>query len=173
VALVDTSSTKKSDGDHRDESPWAAYVIEQLAREDARKDSLEKRGLAVVTTAGALATLLFAFAAFDQKNDAVLLSGSAVDALKRALIAYLVSAGLAIATNAPFFYAEVKPDAVKKAIKTKWADPTAEYEATATRVKVFTRARKVNNLKAVALLLAIAAQAVGVFFIAQAVWKIL
>src|SRR4051812_49050206 len=54
---------------------YADYIAEQVVREDARKESVERRGLAVVTTSGALATLLFALAALSTKANDFHLSG--------------------------------------------------------------------------------------------------
>jgi hypothetical protein len=39
------------------------YLKDELARQDARQSSFEQRGIAVVTTAGTLVTLLFGLAA--------------------------------------------------------------------------------------------------------------
>jgi hypothetical protein len=43
---------------------YADLVKEELAREQARKTSLEQRGLSVISTSGALVSLLFALLAF-------------------------------------------------------------------------------------------------------------
>src|SRR5204863_5652630 len=54
------------------------YLNDQLARQDARKVSLEQRALAVITTSGALVTLLFGLAALSSKRAATFtLPGSA------------------------------------------------------------------------------------------------
>ena len=43
---------------------YAALIERELDAQEARKASLEQRGLAVITTAGALTSLLFGLAAF-------------------------------------------------------------------------------------------------------------
>jgi hypothetical protein len=154
---------------------WSAYVLEQLEREDARKESLERRGLAVVTAAGAVATVLFGLAAFNIKDDSFTLPHSALTWLKLALGAYLVSAILAILTNTPFKYHEVTVAALRQAVKERWAEQgtTAEQDVAKTRLKVLESGRSWNTWKARSLFAAIAAQGVGVVFVAIAVWIIL
>jgi len=52
---------------------YSDYIAEQVTREDARKASLESRGIGVVTTAGALATLLLGFTTLTKKANHQLL----------------------------------------------------------------------------------------------------
>jgi hypothetical protein len=46
---------------------YTALIIEQLAEERSRKTSLEQRGISVITSSGALVTLLFGLAALTTK----------------------------------------------------------------------------------------------------------
>lgn len=118
--------------------------------------------------------MLFAFAAFDEQKDTLrIIPTSAHNSLRHALWAYFVSAVFAIATNVPLFYAEVKPSVLRTRVKERWTDSKAEYDSTMTRITVLARARRVNTAKAVCLLIAISAQAVGIFFIVKAVTRIL
>ena len=50
-------------------SVLAGYISTQLAKQDARKASLEQRGLAVITTSGAALTDLKVLADAKRKND--------------------------------------------------------------------------------------------------------
>src|SRR5438128_865547 len=45
-------------------SAYAAFLVQQLQDESLARDSLERRGLAVISTSGTLVTLVFAFATF-------------------------------------------------------------------------------------------------------------
>ena len=58
-------------------SVYSDYIAEQVSREDARKESLERRGLAVVTSAGAFVALLFGLAAFNVREKHFVLPHSA------------------------------------------------------------------------------------------------
>ena len=51
------------DTDPRGRAIYADYIKEQQEAQEARKVSLEQRGLAVITTSGALVTLLFGLTA--------------------------------------------------------------------------------------------------------------
>jgi|1186.fasta_scaffold14732_3 hypothetical protein len=154
---------------------YADYIAEQVVREDARKESVERRGLAVVTTSGALATLLFALAALSTKANDFHLSGWSEFFLALAVVAFVVAAGFAIATNLPLNYEEVEPDELLDAVREKWGDSKiqAERMSSFTRLKVLKKAREQNGRKANWLFDAIVAEGFGVLFVAIAVLVIL
>lgn len=156
-------------------SIYAEYISEQVAREETRKESIERRGLAVVTSAGALVTLLFGLAAFNIGDRHFTLPHSAKVLLIIALSAFFISALCAIATNFPFKYEEVKPDDLYLAVKNRWTDqlPEAERMTAYTRLKVWRSARTKNDLKARYLYWAIIAQGIAVAAVAAAVGLIL
>jgi hypothetical protein len=150
-------------------------VRDLLAREDARKESIEKRGLSVITTSGALATLLLGLATFVTHNPDFTLPPAANTALKRALAAFAVASVLAVLTNLPLFYGEVDPKKLKRDLKPHWSDSQreAENQVAKTLLKITISARKVNGAKAWCLLLGILAEVVAVVFVAICVWQIL
>jgi hypothetical protein len=156
-------------------SVYSKFIAEQVAREDARKESLESRALAVITSAGAISTLLFALAAFNIDSKHFTLPGSAKLSLLAALGCFFFSAVFAIAVNMPFEYEEVLPEALSKAVNEYWNDSeqAAEKRTSITRLNVLTAARKINGRKALFLLAAITAQGLGVAAIAVAVGLIL
>ena len=79
-----------------------AFIKDALTAQDQRKASFEQRGLAVITTSGALATLLLALAALSTtKQTTLVLPGSAKPWLIAALILFFVSAVAALGTNVP------------------------------------------------------------------------
>jgi uncharacterized membrane protein len=93
-------------------SVLAACVQEQLARQDARKTSLEQRGITVITTAGALVTLLFGLAAFTTKRSQTFaLPGGASYLLVAALVLFFGAALAAILTNVPLSTKKPAPKA--------------------------------------------------------------
>src|ERR1700694_370776 len=90
----------------------AAYVQAQLARQDARKTSLEQRGITVITTAGALVTLLFGLAALSTKRaQTFALPAGASYLLVVALVLFFGAALAAILTNVPLEYEEADAEA--------------------------------------------------------------
>ena len=81
-------------------SVYESYIAEQVAREDLRKTSIESRGLAVITTSGALATLLLGFITLiGQDETGVQLPASAHDWIRAALILFATAGGLALLTR--------------------------------------------------------------------------
>jgi hypothetical protein len=156
-------------------SVYSEYIAEQVAREDSRKDSLEARGQAVLTTAGAIATLLFGLAAFNIGDKHFTLPESAKVLLIFALSFFFLSACAAIATNMPLDYDEVKPSELREAVKNRWLDPeaTAERMTSLTRLKVLSSARTNNDKKARFLYASIWLQGVAVACVAVAVGLIL
>ena len=59
------SATKEPKG----RAVYGEYIKEQLNAQEARKNSLEQRGLAVITTSGALVTLLFGLTALTCRSE--------------------------------------------------------------------------------------------------------
>ena len=156
-------------------SVYSDYIAEQVKREDDRKSSLESRGLSVITTSGALTTLLFALAAVSTQVDSFQLSGWSRGFLIAAVVTFLGAAGFAIATNYPLDYDEVKPSELRDAVKNRWSDDerVAERMTSFTRLKVLETARSRNDLKAELLLWATGLEVAGVACVAVAVIFIL
>src|ERR1700730_3055557 len=79
------------------------YIQAQLDFERQRKQSLEQRGITVITSAGAIATLIFAVSAFVSKSvsTASFIRSEALP-IKSSIIAFLVAAIFGLATNFPF-----------------------------------------------------------------------
>jgi hypothetical protein len=151
-------------------------VKQELADEDARKASLEQRGLAVITTSGVLVTLLFALGALSTKRAATLnLDPGAAIALAVALVLFVLAAISAVVVNAPFLeYQKASPDSIKKRLQ---ADPIpsedeAAAEAAMVRIAELRSARGQNGKKANYLLtamrfevLAVIATSVAILFL--------
>ena len=83
------------------------HVQDQLTEERGTKSALEARAIGVITSAGALVTLLFALAALVTKPQAYELPGAARLVLGITLIAFIASAVLAIIAARPETYQEV------------------------------------------------------------------
>jgi hypothetical protein len=84
------------------------FLQEQLDSEKQRKQSLEQRGITVITSAGAIATLIFAVSAFVSKSisTASFVRAEALP-IKLSIVAFLVAALFGLATNLPFRYGAI------------------------------------------------------------------
>jgi hypothetical protein len=124
----------------------AAYgevVKDELAVQDARKTSFEQRGLAVVTTAGALATLLFGLAAFAAAGKTQPLSADVKELLDIAVVVFVAAAILALGTNFPLSYNAPKASSISGRLREK---PMRNEDA-AMRDIAFTRAKALADAK--------------------------
>jgi hypothetical protein len=141
----------------------------------ARKASIEQRGLAVITTSGTLATLLFGLVALLSKPTAFELPTQARGPLVAALVAFVVSALFALLTNVPLNYENVVVEDPETEVRQLWQDTQEEARIalTVTRVKIFKRARTLNERKAWLLLLAMLAEFVAIIAVAIAVGEVL
>jgi hypothetical protein len=156
---------------------YAEYLKEQLTAEDARKASLEQRGLAVITTSGALVTLLFGLVALSTKaRQTFELEDEPKYLLAVAVGVFLLAALCALATNMPVTYARVSPDAIRGKLK---EDPVpgedaARREIALTSVKVLRSAKRRNQAKARLLFAGLILEVAAVALVAAAmVWVIL
>ncbi len=137
------------------ESPTAAtfygeYLKDELAGQESRKVSFEQRGLAVVTTAGTLVTLLFGLAALS----ATVTKGTPLVAEERvwlgiALGLFVVSATLALATNFPLKYQGPEIPEIVTRLKAIPEDSPGDaiYAVADVRAKILTSAQRKNTLK--------------------------
>ncbi len=143
---------------------YAEFVQEQLTGEEARKASLEQRGLAVITSSGVLATLGFGALALAKRGDRVPLPAAGTFLLVGGAVALLVAAALALATNAPLRHRAVNLAALKDSLREHAADDegTALIRVTSTRLGLLRTTRHGNDLKVILCLAAMAAEVLGV-----------
>ena len=129
---------------------YAAYIKDQLDAQEGRKSSLEQRGLAVITTAGALVTLLFGLTALSTTREATFdIPGTASTFLTVALVFFVLAALSALLTNLPRSYQGVTVDALRDAVKDRWDDTeaVASKMVALTQLKVLASAKEVNTQK--------------------------
>jgi hypothetical protein len=162
-----------TDGNGR--SIYADYIREQLESQEARKVSLEQRGLSLITTSGALVTLLFGLTALASEREGFVLPTTARVLLIVALVFFVIAGLAALVTNIPLSYEGVTTDALRGAVKERWTDSEAvASEMTAlTRITVLESARRRNNVKAVALFAGMACEIVAVGLVGTAVGVVL
>jgi hypothetical protein len=161
--------------DTRAGDAYSRLIDDQVAQERDRKASLESRGVNVVTTAGALATLLFALTAGLTTAAGFRLPGSAKLPLVLALSAFVVAAGLGLATNVPLRYRGPTSAALGNLCNPNYWDGAAALgQRRVAEVQVSLQsARDANAYKVVLLLAAIGCELVAIGFLAWAVGEII
>ena len=150
---------------------YGAFVKDELEAQDKRKASFEQRGLAVITTSGALASLLFALTALSTKqSDTFVLPHTAQNWISTALGLFFASAIAALVTNVPLGYAAVKADEIRARLKEEPARSAerAAKDVALTRVRALASAKKTNGIKGWALLFALALEVLAVGCVAAA-----
>lgn len=155
---------------------YAALISEQLETERARKTSLEQRGITVITTSGALVTLLFALAALITGENEYSPPTLAVVLLTGALAAFLLASIAALLTNTVRDFHEADEDVLATLLQDQyWVGRAVvgEKRAAEVRVSILKTARDLNTKKAEILKLAMRAEVAAVCFVAAAVATIL
>ena len=150
---------------------YASYIKGELENQQARKASFEQRGLAVITTSGALVTLLFGLTALSTKRTATFdIPGAAAAFLTVALVFFVLAAVSAIITNLPRTYQGVTVDALRGAVKDRWDDNEAEASrmVALTQLKTLAAAKDINTQKGRALITGMALEIVAVALVGVA-----
>ena len=162
-------------------SPTAAtfygeYLKDELAGQELRKASFEQRGLAVVTTAGTLVTLLFGLAALS----ATTATGSPLAAeekfwLAAALGLFVVSAACALGTNFPLNYEGPETSEILERLEATPEDnpDVAIYVVADLRAKILTDAQRKNTLKGYLLFAALLIEVVAVACVGVAIFEVI
>jgi len=92
--------------DTRAGSAYRGLIDDQLKREDVRKASFESRGLAIISSAGTLVTLVFAFSALITSSTKFTLDSTTKTLLAVSLALLVIGAGCGIVVNIPRGYGE-------------------------------------------------------------------
>jgi hypothetical protein len=155
---------------------YGEYLERQIASQEARKSSFEQRGLAVVTTAGALVTLLFGLAAIATrtgKGDPF--SSEEKVWLAAALTLFVVSAVAALWINLPMKYKSVEAGEIRARLKeTPVRDADAAHRDIAlTQVAVLISARQKNTRKGHLLFAALACEVAAVACVGVAIFEVI
>jgi hypothetical protein len=151
-------------------------IEDQLAEERSTKSSLEARAIGVITSSGALATLLFALAALVSKPTDYAVPDLARYALVATLLAFVAAAVLAILAARPGTYQEVTIDSLNAAAAPEaMAAPAAEGgpKIATVLVSIIATARQRNGQKARFLKAAVGFEAGAAVLLAIAVGVVL
>jgi hypothetical protein len=150
---------------------YADFIKEQLAAQDARKASLEQRGLAVITTSGALVTLLFGLTALTVAREATYdIPGTAATFLLFALGFFLLAAVSGLLTNLPRGYEATTVEGLREGVRNRWGDDeaTASRRVAHTRLNVLASAKSVNKQKGYLLVAGMVLEIIAVTLVAVA-----
>lgn len=150
-------------------------VVEMLAAEDKRRESLEARGRSVITVSGTLVTLLLALAAVGSKGKNFHVPQIAQVGLGLAVVAFIVAALLAIATYVPQPARVTDPAELMDLLPRMWNRGSEFWlqKSTVTRLDQLATTQAVNDKKARLLLGAISVQVLAVLLLAWAVLETL
>lgn len=148
----------------------------ELESEEATKASLEQRGLAVITTSGALVTLLLGLAALSTEPDPTFaLSKFAGSALAIALVLFVGAALCGLLTNWPFKSDQASPSDIEQLLS-RDPEPSsdqAQRDNAFARVAELKSGRRSNGHKARLLVVAMLLEVAAVVAVAIAVWDAL
>ena len=155
---------------------YAELAKEALEAQEKRKASFEQRGIAVITTSGALVTLLFGLAALSTKRSATfVLPDPAREWLTVALYLFVAAAVAALVTNFPIAYTAMTAAGLKGRLKEspirRLDDATKDVAL--TRVKELESAKRKNSFKGAMLMVAMALEVLAVACVARAIALIL
>jgi hypothetical protein len=152
---------------------YAHVISELLALETTRKASIEQRGIAVITTAGGLVSLLIALSALLLRDhgSGQLVYGSRV-LIVVAIAGFIAAAGLGVAANAPRRYGGFTSEDLDRLVKkSAWlADrDEAALEVAREQVAELKIAVALNNRKATYVQWAITSEVIAVGIVAASI----
>lgn len=147
---------------------------EELARQEARKASFEQRGLAVVTTAGTLVTLLFGLSA-------IATATSTGDPFRHeetlwlafALGLFVISASLALSANFSMSYRSVDAQDIKARLEAEDDPDDAALAVAELHAEILATAQEKNTLKGRLVTVALGIEVTAVACVSVAIVKVM
>lgn len=154
---------------------YATFVKGLLDAEEARRTVIESRGAGVITSSGALVTLLLAFAALVTKQDGFTLGTGTRILLTISVIAFIGAAVLAMTTYTPRTTEIVDANQLKTELRKIWDQDTdyARIMITSTWLDQLGAAQRSNDTKAWLLVAAVLAEVAAVLMLGLAVLAVL
>jgi hypothetical protein len=152
---------------------YAELIKDQLNAEESRKESLEQRGVFVITSSGALATLLFGLAGLITSRKGFTLPTQAEWCLGLALVGFTAAALISLFINRPRMYAAVSRGALRRIIEEEryWKAPEVVglRRSAESRLNVLEASRVINDQKAELLIWALRCEVAAVALVASAI----
>jgi hypothetical protein len=142
---------------------WATFIHDQLEREYSRRDALNTRAAAAMTSATGLVTLLLAVVAVLRGKDFTLTGGS-LAALYTAILALLGSALLAVLAGVSWHHRVTSIESMRAMLADHWRDDEvdARYIAAHCNLETVASLRTGSSLKAHLLMGAAAMQVLAI-----------
>jgi hypothetical protein len=140
------------------------YLETELSAEHARRESLERRGLALVTVSGVLTTLLLSLPSTLLRDRPIELSGSTRVAVLVALAGFVASVGTATSISLPRATRLVDTDSLLAVAKDSWwrAGDEVLQRIFGTRAEQLRQAQLANDRRGRLLLVASVCLAVAI-----------
>ena len=148
-----------------------AELDEAFRVERAKKATSESKGLSVITTSGALVTLLFGLVAVATGKNERPTGGAAAGFLFAGIAFFAAASMLGIYCNAPGRYLEIDPGSLTSMTTPEvWSKDAAEAqrELALAHIRILQNWRQVNLSRARVLLAAISLEVAGVAAVAVA-----
>jgi hypothetical protein len=155
---------------------YAAVIADNVARQAARKTSLEQRGLSVITTAGALVTLQLALVAAITGADTFKFSAPEKVALGIALALFVAACTLGLLTNQTRKFPHLSSNQLEKYTEPEVWNTSADVarrRIARAQVQILRKTRALNGQKARLLRYAIRLEVGGIAAVAVCVLLIL
>jgi hypothetical protein len=149
---------------------YSELIVDQLVEERDRKTSLEQRAAAVITTSGAIVTVVFGFTSLVKGNGELHVSSTGLLELVVAAFLLLMAVTLALIIGLPRDYLEVDEKDLRQMVdKDYWINPQAveaRRRIAEVNVDILTSARGFNADKARFLFAAVALEVLGIVSLA-------
>lgn len=155
---------------------YGRLIDDQVNQERDRKLSLETRGVTVITTSSALATLLFALTASLTLASKFKLPGSAKLPLMLALGAFVLAAISGLVANMPLNYGAPTADGLTKLCKARYWNAhaiTGQLRVAEIQIADLKKSRSANRYKVGFLFAAIGCEILATGFLAWAIGVII
>lgn len=129
---------------------YSAFIEGELKAERERRSGYDSRGQGIVTTSGALVTLLGGFAALVKTSSTAGLPASAVTALGVAFLLFVGAAACGIVAGWNRHYAVTATATLRRMTEEHWKDVEvdARNNVAAVQVRTVDTLRKANQFKA-------------------------
>ena len=152
---------------------YADFVKSLLDAESLRKSSLEQRGIGIITSSGALVTLLFGLIAVITSSKTFVLHARVHGWLAAAAILFVLAALAGIVMNVPLFYGQIV--VTEGELRASWDDTAADAQAAVTgvRLKRLGQASKLNTIKAWILILGVLLELAALIILVIGIFEII
>jgi hypothetical protein len=173
TAAGSSAGAKKESAKPDGSAAYGAYIKSLLDYEQSRRVALEGKASAVITTSGALVTLLFGLVAVISGSKTFVLPSSAHGWLGAAVILFVIAAAFSIgASGVPVGYGDVSFSA--KDLDEVFHNPAevAAVQIAGAQLQQITIAKKKNTMKAYLVIVGASSELVALAMLTVAIFQI-